>query len=819
MLNQTNVHKALLALFAILGLAVFLVLLNKIYPYKAVDFRVDRSQAVRIATEYLQNLGYDLQDYHVTTTTLYNRDAFAYLQQKLGFEKTVEVIRGEDANLLGYQWRITWYKNLPKSAPQQQFLVDVSTTGEMVGFQHQIPEKIDFHRPEKAHLSQEEAHQKAARFLKEQNIDISDYKEDTFTSQRFEKRTDHTFRWRKDYAKAPGSLFHVLKIQGDEVGQYFCYYELPESISLKSNYEESESALWGIISLAVFFLISIFLLAVFIKKYHEGEVSVYTASAVFVVLWTLMLILSVLFFRLRAEGSQIGELSFDYVAAALFIFMVVIGIPFLGFSGMAAWSVGESLAHGGFSQKLASTDALINRRFATLNYANSAFGGYCLGFAALGLIALLGFSGVKLLNGTVYLGGYREVMAVPLGFLVPALAAGSGSLLSELVYRPFGNLYLYKLSKRKWIAILVSSFFWELYAIWFWDINLRFSPIYLNLLLAFLIGIFFSYIFWKYDLLTVIIANFVVIGVMKTLPLITSSADTFFFYGLISFGLMAIPLVFMARGFIKKEIFEYQPETIPGHIKRISERERMAKELEIARQVQMRLLPKESPYVPGCDIAGICIPAKEVGGDYYDFIRMNERKIGVVVGDVSGKGVPAAIYMTLTKGIFQSHAGEHVSPKDVLVKVNSLMYRTIERSSFVSMFYAILDMENLTLRYSRAGHNPAIYIQCCNGHFSMLEPEGIALGLEEGEIFTDVIREQEIKLNKGDLLIFYTDGFTEAMNKHLEEYGENRLLEIVKANEDKPAREIIDAVHRDVISFVNDYPQHDDMTMVVVKID
>jgi hypothetical protein len=238
MLNQTTVHKVLLALFAILGLAVFLVLLNKIYPYKAVDFRVDRSQAVQIATEYLQNLRYDLQDYHVTTTTRYNGDAFAYLQQELGLEKTVEIVQGEDANLLGYQWRIHWFKNLPKSAPQELFLVDVSAHGEVVGFQRQIPENINWPRPEKAHLSREEAYQQAAQFLKVQNIDISDYKEDTFTSQRFEKRTDHTFRWRKDYEKAPGNLFHIIKIQGDKVGEYFCYYELPETAALESKQEE-----------------------------------------------------------------------------------------------------------------------------------------------------------------------------------------------------------------------------------------------------------------------------------------------------------------------------------------------------------------------------------------------------------------------------------------------------------------------------------------------------------------------------------------------------------------------------------------------------
>ena len=254
------------------------------------------------------------------------------------------------------------------------------------------------------------------------------------------------------------------------------------------------------------------------------------------------------------------------------------------------------------------------------------------------------------------------------------------------------------------------------------------------------------------------------------------------------------------------------------NIKSELERERMAKELEIAHQVQMSLLPKGSPDVPGFDIAGLCIPAKEVGGDYYDFIHLGDGKIGIAVGDVSGKGVPAAIYMTLTKGVIQSQASEQHSPGEVLKKINALLYQSIERRAFVSMFYTVLDTKRRTLVCSRAGHNPAFYFRGGDTDCAMIRPRGIALGLEKGELFSNVIKEEEIRLKRGDLLVFHTDGFTEAMDSDHEEYGERRLLDVIRKNKDKDSMALIESVSKDVRQFTQLHPQHDDMTMVSVKV-
>jgi sigma-B regulation protein RsbU (phosphoserine phosphatase) len=197
---------------------------------------------------------------------------------------------------------------------------------------------------------------------------------------------------------------------------------------------------------------------------------------------------------------------------------------------------------------------------------------------------------------------------------------------------------------------------------------------------------------------------------------------------------------------------------------------------------------------------------------------LDDGRFGVTIGDVSGKGVPAAIYMTLTKGILQSHAEDNVSPRDVLVKVNSLMYRSIERNSFVSMFYAILDLRNARMRFARAGQCPMILMHRVDGESRMISPKGMALGLEMGRVFESVLEEEELPLQPGQVMVFYTDGFTEAMNAREEEYGEERLLAAISRHHAESAHAIIDAVCADVVTFAGDTPQHDDMTMVVVKI-
>ncbi len=279
---------------------------------------------------------------------------------------------------------------------------------------------------------------------------------------------------------------------------------------------------------------------------------------------------------------------------------------------------------------------------------------------------------------------------------------------------------------------------------------------------------------------------------------------------------LIIPLIYVISR-IKKEEFVLENYGLPSHVLRISERERLKKEMEIASRVQLSLLPKEEPVIPGYDIASISLPAVEAGGDYYDFVKLSNNKIGIAIGDVSGKGIGAAIYMTLTKGILQAHAEENVSPSNVLVKVNRLLYKTIEKNSFVSMFYAILDKNNNTITYSRAGHNPGILCSQQSGGTRLLLSKGMALGLEEGSLFTSTLNEETIEIKAGDIFVLYTDGCTEAMNEKHDQFGEEKLISLIESNRNLTAKDLVNLVIKDVRKFVDNYPQHDDMTIVVLK--
>ncbi len=249
------------------------------------------------------------------------------------------------------------------------------------------------------------------------------------------------------------------------------------------------------------------------------------------------------------------------------------------------------------------------------------------------------------------------------------------------------------------------------------------------------------------------------------------------------------------------------------------ERERIARELEIGQEVQKKLLPSLNIDIPGFDLAGFCLPAKEIGGDYYDIINGLDNKLGIIIGDVSGKGLPAAIYMTLTKGILQACVSDNLSPAEALSKANQLIYQIIERGFFVSVFFALLDYNSKKVVFSRAGHNPLIHYNKNTNEINTFQPGGIALGLEKGSHFRSEIEEAELQLNSGDILVFYTDGFSEAMNDQQEEFGEDRLLDIIKKHNEESAPSIIDRIHEQVMDFTGDTPRHDDMTMMILKAD
>jgi len=235
-------------------------------------------------------------------------------------------------------------------------------------------------------------------------------------------------------------------------------------------------------------------------------------------------------------------------------------------------------------------------------------------------------------------------------------------------------------------------------------------------------------------------------------------------------------------------------------------------ELSIAKDIQRSFLPKAKPPIKGLEIEAKMLTALQVGGDLYDFIEISDTRAGIMIGDVSGKGVPAALYMAKVVSDFKSYAKEG-DAKFALVKLNERLIAESSSSLFVTLTYLIFDMDKKTLNFSIGGHLPTIMFREGEEDPILLDlKEGMPLGLMEGEYI-----ENTISMKKGDLFILYTDGVTEAMNAKHQLFGEKRLVDVARRNRALSVSGIVDAIHKEVEIYEGKLPQHDDITVIAVR--
>ena len=272
--------------------------------------------------------------------------------------------------------------------------------------------------------------------------------------------------------------------------------------------------------------------------------------------------------------------------------------------------------------------------------------------------------------------------------------------------------------------------------------------------------------------------------------------------------------------------FNSMTASIEDLLRQAAEKKRLEEELRIAHEIQMSLLPQGPLLMPGLSVTALCVPAREVGGDYYDFLPLGDQRVGVLIADVSGKGTSAALYMAELKGVVLSLSETHTSPRDLLITANRIIANHLDARSFITMTYAVIDLRVRTMTYARAGHTPLIYVPGACGvpgprQVQILAPDGMVVGLklDNGEMFNRLLREETIPLRPGDLYLFFTDGITEAMNARDDCFGEARLGQLVEAHAHLPSDELRERVLREIAAFVGDAPQHDDMTMILLKVD
>ncbi|MCH7753669.1 SpoIIE family protein phosphatase [candidate division KSB1 bacterium] len=253
--------------------------------------------------------------------------------------------------------------------------------------------------------------------------------------------------------------------------------------------------------------------------------------------------------------------------------------------------------------------------------------------------------------------------------------------------------------------------------------------------------------------------------------------------------------------------------------KNLADQERLKKEMQVAQEIQQTLLPMDFPDLDGYELSAYYEAAKEVGGDYYDFVEVDKDTLGIAVADVSGKGVPGSLVMAMIRQTLRTESRGLKDAAEVLSRVNSFVVDDIKKGMFVTIFYLIIDTKTRSLNYASAGHNPMILYRASTKQTYYLNPKGFPIGVQlpEKDFFKKYIESDTIKLAKDDILLVYTDGITEAMNSKRELFGEERLQKALHKYGHLDAAEFIEKLKDSIYSFTEGNPQYDDITLVAIK--
>ena len=249
------------------------------------------------------------------------------------------------------------------------------------------------------------------------------------------------------------------------------------------------------------------------------------------------------------------------------------------------------------------------------------------------------------------------------------------------------------------------------------------------------------------------------------------------------------------------------------------EKEKLKKEMDIARQIQQNLIPQDFPKIKGFEFASVFEPAQEIGGDFYDIFPIDERRLGFAIGDVAGKSISGALLMVLVRTLLRAEAIERQSPKEVLARMNHFLRIELQEQMrrFVTLLYVILDPSTRSVTCASAGHPPPLFLSVSKKTVEVVQAKGMALGITEDGHFTRSLKDKKIKLDAGDSVLLYTDGITDIANTEKEEFGEEGLIRSLRECMNRQAHEALSCIKSEIVKYAGTTPREDDVTMLLIK--
>jgi len=802
-----------LIVLSVIGFYFGWSLTPKIHPEWSISFQKDKNEISSIIKNKIINFGYDLNNYEFIVNYKIDRNLYHYLSSKYSIDSLHIVLNNYNFALYNitlvpkdYLNNITFKNNgevYITNVKNIIYQLIVTPNGEIIKFEQKLPDDYVLKT-----LDSNYAYQLCSKFLLDE---YTNYNFKIYDSKSFFSPNKKSIVY---YARGYDGLKNEKIIQVEVANNKIYDINLKYGFEILPDYklEEIKENNFDIITTIVSIILVAILLILMIQRLKRDEIDLKFG----VVLGGILAFLYA-FTTIYLIGNQTIN-SFSGIGMSIFIFLILFivffALFFILFSGI------DSLARYYWQDKFHSFDALKKGYFFAKKVRDSIFNGFYIAgiFILLNTLYyyfiqyIFGISSINILSNEFTQS--INILSTNLSFL----SILSFILVTSITYTFAGPLFITSLLKMKiknnLFVILFSSL---IYSLTFLPIKIETYDIYIHLIGNFVFSIFVIIFFFKYDVLTIIFSFFfeqIVTNIFKFNNLQLGNSDIIL---IICYGIVILFIIFYIISSILNKDIDYE-EIVPTIVKRISERERIEKEIEAARHIQQSFLPVKIPIKKGIDIYSICLPAYEVGGDYYDYFDLDEDKLAVVIGDVSGKGIKAAFYMTLIKGILKTQSQTNLSPSIILGKANKIFYELVEKGNFISIIYGIFDLKNKTFTYANAGHNPLIFRKHLNNNIIYDKNEGIALGLVDEETFNNNIKDKYIKFDQGDLFIFYTDGIIEAMNKNKEEYGEKRFIKIIDENSNNCSKEILNNIIRDVKTFIGKASQHDDITLLVIKI-